>query len=82
MRPRIRAQVLGTPTLISATCGPTVSITERKSELLVTSTLTQRLDFLRSMVSRSRLAASFEKFPDRWAYDCWAKFGDAMMDGG
>jgi len=61
---------LGRPTLINATYGPTVSITEMKSELLVTSTLTQRLDLLRSMVSRSCLAAPLEKFPARWAYVC------------
>ena len=57
-------------TLIKAMYGPTVSITEIKSELLVTSTLTQRFDFLRSMVSRSCFAATFEKFFARWAYVC------------
>ena len=57
-------------TLIKATYGPTVSITQMKSELLVTSTLTQRFDFLRPMVSKSCFAATFEKFPARLAYVC------------
>lgn len=70
-----------THTLISAVYGPTVSITEMKSELLVTSTLTQRFDCLRSMVSRSCFAAAFEKFSARWAYVCRVKLADIMMAG-
>lgn len=49
--------------------GPTVSITLRKSALLVRSTLTAKLDFLRSIVSKSSFAAALDCFVALRPYD-------------
>lgn len=56
-------------TLIMQTYGPTPSMIDKRSSAFVTSTLTARLDFFRSTVSRIALAVEFEKFCTLAPYD-------------
>jgi len=53
-------------TLIRQTSGPTASMIARKSSVLVTSTLTARLDLFLSIVSSRSLAAGFLWRAARW----------------
>ena len=56
--------------LIRQTKGPTTSMMARKSSDFVTSTLTDRFDFFRSIVSSSSFAAGFFCWSALNPYDC------------
>jgi hypothetical protein len=67
------------PTLTMQQLAPTNRTTCSTSAAFVTSTLTHKLVFLRSMVSRRRRAAGFSKLWMRASYDSLVKDCEDMM---